>query len=308
MANKTPRSWIVLLNKVPHGPLSEAQVRALINEGHLRHNDIAYEVRPKPEGDEVKVNSEWKLLWQFPEFDRRNEPDVKTSWAGTATPPSAEKVLEERRKEVNETEVKARARGHLPPEMLDIAPEELVVHSTTAEPLFLAAQAEERIKASFEVNLPSAKVLWALGGMLLLLVTVGLYRSKGKAGSFQASRDTAPPPARDTGSSSRAIPAARAPSRAPSRLMGAAIPRPVSPRAPEARVPANTDIEERERDRGEVDRPSDEETYEDENGEEVRARPRAKIRPPSGNRRSRVLSDEAEEGDDNGDSPPPDEE
>lgn len=305
MANKTTRSWIVLLNKVPHGPLSEAQVRALISEGHLRHNDIAYEIQPKPEGDEVKVNSEWKLLWQFPEFERRNEPDVKTAWAGTATPPSSEKVLEDRRKVLSETEAKERTREHLPPEMLDIAPEELVVHSTTAEPLMLAHAAEERINASNEWNLPSAKVLWALGGILMLLLTVGVFRTKGKSGAPVASQAV---PSTQSGSNpARTLPSARANLRPPPRA-AAVQPRPVSPRAPEQRIPANSEVEERESDRGEVDRPTEEETYEDDNGDEVRALPRAKIRPPSGNRRSRVLSDEAEEADDNGESPPRDEE
>lgn len=305
MANKPSRSWIVLLNKVPRGPLSEDQVRALIKEGHLRTNDIAYEVPIKSDDpNAVKVTAEWKLLWQFPEFDRRNEKEAKTSWAGTGTPASAEKIAEERRHEPTEEELKQKARDPLPPEMLDIAPEDLVVHSTTNEPLTLAQHAEERMRPSIDINLPGAKVLWALGGILMLLVTVGVLRSKGGKPAEKTARTASTPDFGQT-SERRGAPSARA--RAAGRsAQNPNTPRPVTPRPPEARTPANQGrVEEREPDRGEVDPPDEEVDEENED-----SAPKAKIKPPTGNRRSRVLSDEQEEPDDGpgGDSPPPDDE
>lgn len=296
-----PKQWIVLMNKVPRGPLSEEQIRALLKEGLVRHNDTAFQISLDENGE--KKPSEWKLLWQFAEFDRRTEENKKdqikppaAEWSGSSTPQMPKPESEpERRKETSPEEAKEKVRDALPPEMLDIAPEDLVVHSTThTEPTHLASLAEEPQKLSLpSFSLPSGKVLWALGGILILLVSVGVFRMGGHKAPTRVPMQSSN--RIDTNHGMRKnLPAARTPSRpAGTRVsVPGAGPRPVSPRsAPEPRLPASSGRDDREdrrdADRGEIER------EEDELDEDAPRKP-TKARP-TGNRRSRVLSDEDEE-------------
>ncbi len=308
------------MNKVPRGPLSYEQIRALMKEGLIRHNDIAFLVPDKSLPGDEKQPSEWKLLWQFPEFDRRLEADekkekpAKPEYSGASTPEAMKLAEPERRREMPPEEAKEKTRESLPPEMLDIAPEDLVVHSTThQESANFSAAPEERPKISLpEFNLPSSRVVWAMGGILILLVTVGVMRMRGgKTSGPEAPRQFAGQEMnridRAPGAVKRNLPSARTPSQPASRLSGGgAGPRPVSPRAPEPRIPASSSSrdDDGDRDRGEIDRRDDED--DGDYDEDKPKRPANKVHPTPNRRKSRILSDEEEGGDrPDDDAPPP---
>lgn len=114
------RSWIVLINKTPRGPLNAEEINTLLSQQILRRNDIAYLV-----SQTKGVRSEWKLLWQYPEFDRR---------LGEA--PKIEPVLSpsERRKVVPPKTLSRLVENEIPKDLLNIRPEELLPKSTGSKP------------------------------------------------------------------------------------------------------------------------------------------------------------------------------
>lgn len=100
------KTWVVLINRTPRGPLTEIEVRALLGQGLIRTNDVAYAVDEKGKG------SDWKFLWQFAEFDRRLKQDarpVAEKRAPTPAPVLAKKLSDE-----------------IPEELKAILPEDLV--------------------------------------------------------------------------------------------------------------------------------------------------------------------------------------
>lgn len=120
MTAKDQKQWVVLLNKVPKGPLSEEEVKTLLNQGILRLNDVAYRVMAESQPEAGRP--EWKLLWQYDEFNRRKVekavPDVPTGEF-------------ERRKKVPPEEIRRQALTDLPPDLMEIAPEDLLPRSTS---------------------------------------------------------------------------------------------------------------------------------------------------------------------------------
>lgn len=106
------KQWIVLIGKSPKGPLNESEIRELLNQKVIRTNDIAYLL---PESSELKAPTEWKLLWQYPEFDRRKDA------------PSAVTPTERRKKEPLPSPL-----AELPPELVNISPEELIPRASSA--------------------------------------------------------------------------------------------------------------------------------------------------------------------------------
>lgn len=308
MADETTKRWIVLLNKVPRGPLTETEIRALLKEGIVRHNDIAFLV-PAPGADSVeKQASEWKLLWQFTEFDRRLEEDgnrtsdaKSNSWAGTGTPqaPGPPKHPD-RRRQMTPDEAEVKTREVLPPELLDIAPEELVVHSTSQETFSMGDPVEAPEQRSFDLHMPSPRVMGALAGIVLLIFVVATLRPGGAPKVAHVPTGSAPS-AVDSRAEVKAIGSRKAPT-------ARVAPRPagtiVSPSTvPEARLPASRGrIEENPSapDRGEIE-PSEEDEEDSyasgtDDGEEV-SPPASKLRRPAKARRPRVLSDDRNEPD-----------
>jgi|GEM_PF-4430980 len=114
----TTRRWIVLLNKAPKGPFSAEEIRELLTKGVIRRNDLASVVA---EADGRK--SEWKLIWQYIEFDRR----------GGLQPVNATNTKEnsDRRKTLTADEQRIAALKELPENWQNIAPEDLLPHSTS---------------------------------------------------------------------------------------------------------------------------------------------------------------------------------
>ena len=314
MSSNTPKRWIVLLNKVPRGPLVEAEIRALLTEGLVRHNDIAFLVPDKDADPTEKQSSEWKLLWQFPEFDRRLEEEKNrtsdpkaASWAGTGTPQTpAPPVHPDRRHQMTEDEAEEKARETLPPELLDIAPEELVVHSTSQETFSMGDPVESPEQRSFDLHMPSQRVMATLGGIVLLVAAIVTLRS----GNSGKSVKSAPSGGENNSFAveTKSGPARRAPAARVAPRPSGTIISPVA--APEARIPASgRRLEEPESapDQGEFDPTDEDDQVAADDGEEG-SRPAIKRRRPAkATRRSRVLSDDrpdSEEADDRGSSRP----
>ncbi len=101
--------WIVLIQKVPKGPLSREDVELLLKQKQIRFNDLAYKI----EDGQTKSASSWKFLWQFEEFDRRKNE---------AQEPPSKEILERR----SATTAPPKVEDHIPPELLDINPEDLL--------------------------------------------------------------------------------------------------------------------------------------------------------------------------------------
>jgi len=78
------KRWIVLMQKVPMGPFSEAQIRQALADKKLMHNDVAMELL----SEDGSKHTPWKLLWEFHEFDRRRDQPPTT--AASAPRPTAE--------------------------------------------------------------------------------------------------------------------------------------------------------------------------------------------------------------------------
>lgn len=120
MAEKTENHWVVLIQKAPRGPLKTEEVLALLEQGVLTYTDLAYLIPCKDGSDDVKQASGWKLLWQFTEFDRRGRLPKKKDWA----------AIEEARKAATEQSVREILVEKLPEGMLEIDPEQLVLHAS----------------------------------------------------------------------------------------------------------------------------------------------------------------------------------
>src|SRR3954466_12194640 len=111
MAGEGKNRWIVLLDKSPRGPLTAEEIQALLDKGIVRRNDIAYQL---PDSPDSKATTEWKLLWQFADFDRRSEPKNVANAA-----PMERRVQEP-------TEITRSPLAELPEDLLNISPEDLL--------------------------------------------------------------------------------------------------------------------------------------------------------------------------------------
>ncbi len=109
---ENPKFWIVLVSKVPQGPYTEEQIKALLNQNKFRRNEVGMQVSE----DGSIALSGWKILWQFPEFDRRlNKKQVPLPTG------------QERRKTITSADIEQEKREKIPQHLLDINPEELLL-------------------------------------------------------------------------------------------------------------------------------------------------------------------------------------
>lgn len=116
--------WIVLLNKSPKGPLTTLEVKTLVDRQILRLNDLGFQIGP-----DEKPLSDWKLLWQFAEFNRRGDASVPPAGSAPKPPEPKRPALtpeQERRRQMSEEEAKRRIIENLPPDLAEINPEDLV--------------------------------------------------------------------------------------------------------------------------------------------------------------------------------------
>lgn len=189
--------WVVLLHKSPKGPLRSEEVEALLEEGLLRRNDLAFQI-----GVDGRTKlSDWKFLWQFPEFNRR----------GAMTPPSVlpavipveEEHAAERRNNARPTEEeRAAAIAALPPELADLDPADLAMtHSASSYRSDFGSSPSEALPLERLSSLGGRRqgVVWflVLGGVTVGLVValVSLLGSTAsKSGTTTASATKLRPP------------------------------------------------------------------------------------------------------------------
>jgi hypothetical protein len=189
--------WVVLLNRSPKGPLTEDEVRTLISKGMLRMNDIAYQVSE----DGPKGDSEWKLLWQFPEFNRR-QPGETAGKSEPTEPPNVNSPINERRKQKDPETVKKEMISELPAELLEIKPEALLPKTTQVllepepdeiqpgtHPSEIQSSATDILRVP-ELVASSTKLRWVAGALVGgLILSYSTFRWLGKKGhSLQLDR------------------------------------------------------------------------------------------------------------------------
>jgi len=97
--------------------MGEAEIQALLTQGMIRTNDLAFEVSP----DTGKALSDWKMLWQFPEFDRRAKAAAAAVAAGKPVP-----THPDRREPPSEKKIEELVKRALPEDLLNITPEDLI--------------------------------------------------------------------------------------------------------------------------------------------------------------------------------------
>lgn len=102
--------WIVLLQKAPKGPFTTQEVESLIAQGLVRRNDVAFQML---EG-ETKAHTGWKFIWQFAEFERRDEKPAPQK-------PKPHEPQEDRRQAA-----RAPSTGILPEDIAAIKPDDLL--------------------------------------------------------------------------------------------------------------------------------------------------------------------------------------
>lgn len=132
--------WIVLIEKVPRGPLSHSDIEVLLQKAIIRRNDVAMQVASvdgtKPAG--------WKFIWQYSQFDRRKSE----SEAGAIAVP------EERRAPRVQPAVPPSPTESLSEEILNISPEELILR---AHPAPAEMRAAARLEAESDAAAKAAK-------------------------------------------------------------------------------------------------------------------------------------------------------
>lgn len=117
MAKQNLQKWVVILDKYPRGPFSEDEIQQLIEQKHLRRNDLAMLIPSDPQ-----ERSDWKFIWQFSQFDLRHKEPEKA-------PPIA--VLE-KRKPRSDGQIKVEAEDKIPLDLRSIQIEDLIVKVNTA--------------------------------------------------------------------------------------------------------------------------------------------------------------------------------
>lgn len=183
------KRWVVILNKSPKGPLTETEVKTLIDQKFLRLNDLAFEVAP----DNSQATTDWKLLWQFPEFNRRGLTTNDAAKKAPPTPsPEPTPAAAERRVEVPPEEQKRRALQALPEDLAAINPEDLVTRKRV-QPMSLDEPLTETSLPGERRSFPMAPVLAVGGGLFLVVLWLTFGGSSTPQSRSTASGTTAPP-------------------------------------------------------------------------------------------------------------------
>lgn len=175
MAEQTEKRWIVLINKSPRGPFTQEEVKYLLEEGLVRRNDVAFEV--SQEGDEVV--SGWKILWQFPEFERRD--DTNTGEHKIEPKPEVE-----RRERFTPRKAEVHKDRSLPHEVAEISPEELLLRSKVNPNISnsiddLQKDIEDTMAVSSSSDSSSAGLgglKYAIGSLLAVLAVFAFFKLK----------------------------------------------------------------------------------------------------------------------------------
>lgn len=292
----TSKRWVVLIQKKPRGPLSEAEVQALFIKGLVRANDLAFEI-----STEGKALSDWKMLWQFAEFDRRAKAAAEAAKKGLPPPTHP---MRDRRQPPSPEAIQQKVNEQIPTELIDISPEELIPRprSQKEKPSVMEFADLPSEDQGSGVGRPSRFAYAAV--VLAILGVVFSFKWTGSKKSGPVRLEDTRLPAMDEmepaprGSSSSPPPTVRSRT-LPTNLGGA-------PREPEApstysipaarNEPQTPNDREGDRDRGSIpydadrDQAWDEETY-DEDSPKARRRAKTKAKDPE---------DDVEAGEDRG--------
>ena len=153
----------------------------LLEKGLVGRNDLAIQVT---ESGQKKAQADWKLLWQFPEFDRRSDAPE-----GVSQPI----VAQERREPISISDVKKRVQEELPTEILNLAPEDLIPKTTGPTQVQLQnleSLARPESSPSTENSSPN-KFFWMVGASVAMVGVASLFLGRGP--STQTSTDMTGP-------------------------------------------------------------------------------------------------------------------
>ncbi len=286
--------WIVIINRMPKGPLEREEIVALIDEGIIRRNDLACLVL-----ESKSEKSEWKFLWQFPDFDRRITENREVS------PELAASREEERRQLASVVELTRKKSTLLPEELASIRPEDLIFRATSSSASgdVTAAEMEERNLARTEKT-TSGSLKWIIS----LLILGGI--------TFLGMKMSGPQKVTQTAIKNRTLPLTRAPelARIPANSPNTPprrIQQPMPVHKPEIKVPEPRDQGdigyeeyrrkrdqelERERQKEEDDRNREVEK-EDEQNDENSSRSKKKVKEESKDEEKTNSTDEEESKD-----------
>ncbi len=167
------RIWIVLVQKSAKGPFTYAEVCELIDKGIIRRNDPAMKLG-KEHG---KSSGQWKILWQFAEFERRTSAPVEPTVLGQYAHPSEGERRKVDAAQVSDDDVKAL----MPEQLMDIQPEDLI--QTTNRDLRVADDGHAEVGFASDSGRPTDDEprfpRWIVA-MTLIAVVGGLFMYAGR--------------------------------------------------------------------------------------------------------------------------------
>lgn len=266
------KRWVVLVQKAPIGPLTKEEIRVLLQQKIIRHNDVACLV------DTEKKETGWKFLWQFEEFDRRLlvdelgktiKPGIEATklMKGASTPPPPERRKENPNPPKLNPEV-------IPFELRTITPEDLILKSKPRTAFEIETEitpSESSAKHEFNMKVPLVVGAMTFVAVIVTLVTyfkspqTGTTTPRNDDAVVDSSMPTGDGPLNGSGRSNASIPRRQAPIIAPrqNQQNTVVIPEP-------APAPRESRYRE-ERDRGEIPRSESVQVDEEElaQGEEI---------------------------------------
>lgn len=161
--------WIVLVNKSPKGPLSIEEVESLIAAKIISRADLAIKIN---ENSEEKTD--WKFLWQYPEFDRRLSSD-----AVAKEPKKPQAPAPERRAVLSEDQVAKKVNHDLPDEIALIDPADLVITAKKKKMLssesLLSSTEDDDVETLPYENQSSKGSEWRYGFLVIMVLLIGSY-------------------------------------------------------------------------------------------------------------------------------------
>lgn len=162
--------WIVLINKSPRGPLTFQEVETLLDEKIINRTDLALKL-----SEDGQEKSNWKFLWQHPEFDRRLNPNSDSS-----ANPQPSKANTNRRQALTKDQLNQQVSTLMPEEISAINPEDLIVSAQkkktfTANSLLDSSEDEEIETLPYENKTNSSPALRNSFLLFMALMAGGVY-------------------------------------------------------------------------------------------------------------------------------------
>lgn len=279
------RRWIVLLNKAPKGPFSADEIRELLAQGILRRNDLASAIEETP-----TKKGEWKLIWQFVEFDRRGIADLTNTPlnGGVAAFNAEKKLADDRRKAAVAEDLRQKALAELPENWKDIQPEDLLPHSTSViqdTDYEMPADSVNRSIDNFDE--PRTRLYFGLGFASIAAIGWFFFHSSTKSGVVVETPKPGP---------TKTNAAIEVPRRLPAQSRPGATAAAAAPVA-RPRIPSDANIEDnRDADQGEVDPIEEEGRQFEANSKKTRIKSKRAAKSDREEGEGEIANEEGEEG------------